>query len=313
MGPVEVSIVVPMYNEEDNVEPLYAAVTAAMPEHIRYELICVDDCSSDETLSRLAKITAADDRVRAISLGHNAGQTPAMVAGIDHAQGGIIVTMDGDLQNDPSDIPMLLEEIAEGYDIVVGYRLKRQDRLITRKIPSWIANRIIAKVTGVSIRDNGCSLKAYRAKVIQGVPLYSEMHRFIPAMTSLAGTRVKQVPVKHHARIYGESKYGLSRTIRVIGDLIVVRTLLSSLVRPLRFFAHLAVFGSFTGLAYGVIGVRNWLDDSQYFMYFAGMLLWLSLSLFLVFLGIIVELYADMSENRNDAVMLAKLTQNFDG
>ncbi|MEX0870347.1 MAG: glycosyltransferase, partial [Aquisalimonadaceae bacterium] len=169
------------------------------------------------------------------------GQTPAMAAGIDYASGEILVTMDGDLQNDPADIPFLIEQIHAGYDIVVGWRHKRQDKLISRKIPSRIANWLIGKVTGVPIRDNGCSLKAYRADVIKRIPLYSEMHRFIPAMASISGARVAQVRVRHHARRFGESKYGLSRVYKVLLDLISIKTLIAFAHRPLVWFSLLAL------------------------------------------------------------------------
>jgi len=164
-----------------------------------------------------------------------------MAAGIDHAQGRLLITMDGDLQNDPGDIPLFLKKIDEGYDIVVGWRFNRQDKLVTRKIPSRIANWLIGKVTGVPIKDNGCSLKAFRADVIKSVPLYSEMHRFIPAMTSLAGARIAEIKVRHHARQFGESKYGLSRIYKVLLDLLSIKTIVSFASRPLLWFGILAI------------------------------------------------------------------------
>jgi glycosyltransferase involved in cell wall biosynthesis len=171
----------------------------------------------------------------------NYGQTPAMAAGIDHARGRFIVTMDGDLQNDPADIPVMLDELTDEYDMVVGWRKNRQDKLITRKVPSWIANRLIGKVTGVPIKDNGCSLKVYRASVIKQVPLYSEMHRFIPAMASIAGARVREVAVRHHARQFGQSKYGLSRVYKVLLDLLAIKTITGFAQRPLVWFGMLAL------------------------------------------------------------------------
>jgi glycosyltransferase involved in cell wall biosynthesis len=179
--------------------------------------------------------------VRVVKFRRNYGQTAAMAAGIEAARGDVIVTMDGDLQNDPRDIPQFLELIDQGYDIVVGWRHNRQDKLITRKIPSRIANWLIGKVTGVPIRDNGCSLKAFRANVIKRIPLYSEMHRFIPAMASIAGPRVAQIRVRHHARRFGESKYGLSRIYKVLLDLMVIKTIASFASRPLRWFALLSL------------------------------------------------------------------------
>jgi len=171
----------------------------------------------------------------------NYGQTPAMAAGIAQAGGEVIITMDGDLQNDPADIAALLRKIDEGYDIVVGWRFDRQDKLVSRKIPSRIANALIAKVTGVPIKDNGCSLKAYRAAIIKGIPLYSEMHRFIPAMASMAGPRIAEIKVRHHARQFGKSKYGLSRVYKVFLDLLVIKTVASFISRPLLWFTLLSV------------------------------------------------------------------------
>ena len=204
--------------------------------NLNHEIVFVNDGSKDQTLEVAPRLTESDPRLRVIEFRKNYGQTPAMAAGIDEALGEILVTMDGDLQNDPSDIPMLVNTlIDEGYDIVVGWRHQREDKLITRKIPSKIANWIIGKVTGVPIKDNGCSLKAYRAAVMKSLPFYSEMHRFIPALLSLSGARVKQVKVKHHARQFGESKYGLSRVYKVIFDLLMMKSILSILTHPVRF------------------------------------------------------------------------------
>jgi glycosyltransferase involved in cell wall biosynthesis len=241
-GPaVGVSIVVPLYNEEESVQLLYERITDALAELGRpYEILFVNDGSRDRTLEIAAGLAARDPRLRVIDFRGNYGQTPAMAAGIDHARGECIVTMDGDLQNDPADIPVMLAELTEDYDLVVGWRKNRQDKLITRKIPSWIANRLIGKVTGVPIKDNGCSLKVYRASVIKEVPLYAEMHRFIPAMASIAGARVREVPVRHHARQFGQSKYGLSRVYKVLLDLLSIKTITAFAQRPLVWFGLLA-------------------------------------------------------------------------
>jgi glycosyltransferase involved in cell wall biosynthesis len=238
----ELSIVVPLYNEQESVRPLYEAITAAMASlDVQYEMVLVDDGSRDNTAQIACELAAADPRVCVVRFRRNYGQTPAMAAGIDTAQGDVIVTMDGDLQNDPADIGSLLAKIEEGYDIVVGWRHDRQDKLISRKIPSRIANALIARATGVPIRDNGCSLKAYRACVIKHVPLYSEMHRFIPAMASIAGPKIAQIKVRHHARQFGASKYGLSRVYKVLLDLMVVKTVASFTARPMVWFAMLAM------------------------------------------------------------------------
>ena len=246
---MDLSIIVPLYNEEESVVPLYRAVVAALDTlALDYELIFVDDGSTDETAAQARQLVERDDRLRLLILRTNFGQTAATVAGIDHAQGDVLVTMDGDLQNDPKDIPLLIEQIRAGYDIVVGWRHKRQDPFISRRVPSRLANWLIGVVTGVPIRDNGCSLKAYRAQVIQRIPLYSEMHRFIPAMASIGGARIKEVRVRHHARQFGRSKYGLSRIYKVLLDLLVIRTLIASAQRPMAWFGLLAAPAAFLSL-----------------------------------------------------------------
>jgi len=236
------SVIVPFYNEEESIQRLHAAIVDAVtPLGIPFEMVFVDDGSKDGTLAIATAIARRDFRVRVVKFRRNYGQTPAMAAGIEHAHGEILVTMDGDLQNDPADIGMFLEKMDEGYDIVVGWRHNRQDKLVSRKIPSKMANWLIAKVTGVPIRDNGCSLKAYRASLIKAVPLYSEMHRFIPAMASIAGPRIAEIKVRHHARQFGKSKYGLSRVYKVLLDLMVIKTVASFTSRPLRWFGLLSL------------------------------------------------------------------------
>jgi glycosyltransferase involved in cell wall biosynthesis len=236
------SIIVPLYNEQESVRPLYDAIVHALAELGRpFEMVFVDDGSKDETVAVATAIARTDSRLRIVKFRRNYGQTAAMAAGIEHANGEVLVTMDGDLQNDPADIPLLLEQIDAGFDLVVGWRHNRQDKLVSRKIPSRIANWLIGHVTGVPIRDNGCSLKAFRASVIKSIPLYSEMHRFIPAMASIAGPRVAQIRVRHHARRFGESKYGLSRIYKVLLDLMVIKTIASFASRPLRWFALLSL------------------------------------------------------------------------
>ena len=238
----EVSIVVPLYNEEDSIGPLYAAITHAVaPLGISFEIVFVDDGSRDATVRVADKIARSDPRVCLVKFRRNYGQTPAMAAGIAQASGDVIVTMDGDLQNDPADISSLLRKIDEGYDIVVGWRYDRQDKLISRKIPSRIANALIAKVTGVPIKDNGCSLKAYRASLIKKIPLYSEMHRYIPAMASIAGPKIAEIKVQHHARQFGQSKYGLSRIYKVLLDMMVIKTVASFAGRPMLWFGMLSI------------------------------------------------------------------------
>lgn len=238
----DLSVVVPFYNEEENIRRVHGAIAEALePLNIRFEMIFVDDGSRDGTLELGTRIAMTDHRVKVVEFKKNYGQTAAMAAGIAVAEGRVLVTMDGDLQNDPRDIAQLLEKIDEGYDIAVGWRRDRQDRFWSRKLPSMIANRIIASVTGVPIRDNGCSLKAFRADVIKPIPLYNEMHRFIPAMASVAGPKITEIPVRHHARKFGASKYGLSRTYKVILDMLTIKTLTSFVSRPMRWFCIIAL------------------------------------------------------------------------
>jgi len=239
-APPKLSVIVPFYNEEDSIGPMHAAIVAALdPLGIAYEMVFVDDGSRDATAQRTEEIARRDPRVRFVKFRRNYGQTAAMAAGIEYATGEILVTMDGDLQNDPADIELFLDKMAEGYDIVVGWRHKRQDKLVSRKIPSKIANWLIGKVTGVQITDNGCSLKAFRGSLIKRIPLYSEMHRFIPAIASIAGPRIAEIKVRHHARQFGSSKYGLSRIYKVLLDLMVIKTVASFTSRPLLWFALL--------------------------------------------------------------------------
>jgi glycosyltransferase involved in cell wall biosynthesis len=226
----KLSIIVPFFNEEESIRPLYSAILAAIdPLYVSYEMVFVDDGSKDATVAVATELARADSRVRVIKFRRNYGQTPAMAAGIEHARGEIL------------DIGLFLNKIDEGYDIVVGWRHNRQDKLLSRKIPSMIANRLIGKVTGIPIRDNGCSLKAYRASLIKAIPLYSEMHRFIPAMASIAGPRIAEIRVRHHARQFGKSKYGLSRVYKVLLDLMVIKTVASFTSRPLLWFSLLAL------------------------------------------------------------------------
>ena len=243
-----ISIVVPLYNEEENLPILNSSLLGVLQKLDKpFEIIYVDDGSTDKTFPILQSICNSNPSIKAIRLRRNFGQTAAMSAGFDHARGEIIITIDGDLQNDPADIPRLLEKLDEGYDIVSGWRKDRKDKLFSRKIPSMIANRIIGKTTGVRLHDYGCTLKAYRAEVIKPIPLYGELHRFIPALASIYGARITEIPVDHHPRRYGTSKYTLSRTFRVIMDLITVIFL--------KFFAHrpLHIFG-WSGAIFFIIG-----------------------------------------------------------
>jgi len=235
--PPELSIFLPVYNEEENIEPLNRKLRDALKRLGRtYEIIYVDDGSSDGSLAKLRAIAAADPRVRVIALRRNYGQTAAMSAGIDHARGEVLIPMDADLQNDPDDIYHLLEKLDEGYDVVSGWRKDRKDKWLTRRVPSTLANRLISIISGVELHDYGCSLKAYRRDVLADVKLYGEMHRFIPIYAGWAGARVTEIPVTHHARHAGKSKYGLSRTLKVLFDLMTIRFMASYLTKPLYLF-----------------------------------------------------------------------------
>ena len=297
---IGLSVVVPLYNEEESVTPMYEAIAAALASVAEpTEIIFVDDGSSDSTFDVASRLAAQDERLRVVKFRRNFGQTPAMAAGIDLARGTIIVTMDGDLQNDPSDIPLFMDKMNEGYDLVVGWRFNRQDKLVSRKIPSRIANWIIGKVTGVPIKDNGCSLKAYRADVIKKVPLYSEMHRFIPAMASIAGPRLAEIKVKHHARQFGESKYGLSRVYKVLLDLLTIKTISSFSQQPLIWFSLLATPFLLLSMVMIVSSIISLIGGSEQSLPMAGAgLLFGALSIFLILGGGLAELISRTAHSR---------------
>jgi len=241
------SVVIPLYNEEENVQMLFERLKGTL-DHLKkeYEIIFVDDGSTDRTLSILEEIQAKDKTVVVLSLRRNFGQTAAFAAGFDFARGDVIVTMDGDLQNDPADIPKLLELIKDN-DLVSGWRKKRKDPFFTRRLPSIMANWLISNVTGVKLHDYGCSLKAYRREVIKNLKLYGEMHRFIPAVASWYGVRIAEVETLHHQRLRGKSKYGISRTIKVVLDLITVKFLQSFSTKPIQFFGPVGIISGFLG------------------------------------------------------------------
>ncbi len=234
---IELSITIPVYNEEQNLPILYERLKKVLDSLGKsYEIILVDDGSTDRSWEIIKELAEKDPHVVGIKFRRNYGQTAAMSAGFEHARGKIVVAMDADLQNDPEDIPKLLEKLEEGYDIVSGWRKDRKDPFLTRTLPSRIANWLISKVTGVYLHDYGCSLKAYRADVAKQLDFYGEMHRFLPALAKPLGAKVTEVPVKHHPRKYGKSKYGISRTFKVILDLILVKFLLDYRTKPFRVF-----------------------------------------------------------------------------
>jgi glycosyltransferase involved in cell wall biosynthesis len=234
----KISIIIPVFNEVDNLLPLHQAIQNAMtPVQLPWQVVYIDDGSTDGSAQKLDELALADpEHVGVVELRRNFGQTAAIAAGIDNADGDVIVLLDADLQNDPADIPMMIGKIEEGYDVVSGWRVNRQDKLISRRLPSQIANNLISFVTGVHLHDYGCTLKAYRREVITGFRLYGEMHRFIPAYASLVGARIVEVPVNHHARVFGQTKYGLNRTMKVILDLFTVKFMLSFAHKPIYLF-----------------------------------------------------------------------------
>ncbi len=243
------SIVIPVFNEAENLHELYDRLTNALTRLKKsYEIIFVDDGSTDSSFEFLRGLARMDPAVRAIRFRRNFGQTAAMSAGFDHARGDVIIPMDADLQNDPIDIGRLLEKLDEGYDIVSGWRADRKDGFILRRIPSILANRLIAKMTGVYLHDFGCTLKAYRREVLENIRLYGELHRFIPALAKLIGAEIAEVKVAHHPRTRGKSKYGISRTIRVILDLITIKFLMSYSTRPIQIFGLMGLIAFLSGM-----------------------------------------------------------------
>lgn len=248
------SVVVPFFNEEDSVRPLYERIVAVMDVVGEpYEMVFVNDGSRDRTAALLAEICEADDRVVAVMLRRNFGQTPALKAGFDFARGDVIISMDGDLQHDPAEIPNFLAKMAEGFDIVSGWRYERVDNKYTRRIPSRIANWLMAKLSRVDLHDFGTTFKAYQADIIKDVPLYGEMHRFIPALASWSGATITEIPIKNIPRQSGRSNYNLSRTFRVVFDLIIVKFLLDFSTKPLHFFGRIGALGVGLGVLTGLV------------------------------------------------------------
>jgi glycosyltransferase involved in cell wall biosynthesis len=249
---MDLSMVIPIKDEKDNLPALHERVSAAVaPLGRSYEIILVDDGSIDGSFAVMEELARRDPHVKVVRLRRNYGQSAAMQAGIDFSTGDIVVTLDGDLQNDPADIPMLLERIAEGYDAVLGLRAKRQDHLFIRKIPSLLGNWLIRKVTGITIKDMGCTLRAMRRDLVEAMPLYGEMHRFIPVLAMQAGAKMLQVPVRHHPRLAGKTKYNLTRTFRVVLDLITVKFLHSYVTRPM----HIMGFAGMVSIGLGFLSL----------------------------------------------------------
>ena len=288
-----VSIVVPLYNEEESLGLLYEKIREAGESIGRpWEAIFVDDGSRDRTYDLVREIHARDPRIKAVKLRKNYGQTSAMVAGFEHTRGDVVISMDGDLQNDPADIPRLLAKLEEGFDVVCGWRKDRQDKLISRRVPSVVANWIIGRVTGVRIHDNGCSLKAYRGELIRRVSLYNELHRFIPAMSTLAGARITELVVNHHARQFGVSKYGLGRVWRVFLDIIGVKMITGFSSRPALGFALVSLPCLLIGSAILAAGAAMFLgrSDEQWMTTATAGFLMLFLGVQVLTVGVVAEL-----------------------
>jgi len=282
-NPVDISIVIPVYNEEDNLKELHAKLIDVLPSITEnYEIIFVDDGSTDNSFNILKELNKKNKKVKAIKFRRNFGQSAAISAGFDYSKGDVIITMDGDLQNDPRDIPKLLEKIYEGYDIVSGWRADRKDPFLTKKLPSKFSNWLASRLTGVKLHDFGCTLKAYRREVVENINLYGEMHRYIPALASWMGISIAEVKVRHHPRQHGKSKYGITRLMRGMLDLITVKFLLSYSTRPLQLFGIPGIISFFVGF---VIGVYLTIGKLFFGMSLADRPL-LLLAVLLIFLGV---------------------------
>ena len=250
---IDLSVVTPIYNEVESIPRLIDAIAAAVaPTGLNYEIICVDDGSTDGSVQLLKQLATSRRDLCVVLLRRNYGQTPAMAAGFHQARGKVIVTMDGDLQNDPRDIPMLLSKLNEGFDLVSGWRKNRKDAALTRTLPSKIANALIGRITGVRLHDYGCSLKAYRSELVADMNLYGELHRFLPALAYIEGARITEVPVNHHARQFGQSKYGLGRTFRVLMDLFTIFFIKTFLTRPMHVFGGVGISSLLLGSGMGL-------------------------------------------------------------
>lgn len=286
-GLPRLSVIVPLLDERDNVRPLVEMVRNALGPGGTWELILVDDGSSDDTWAIVLECVREDRRLRSLRLAGNHGQSMAMQAGFDHARGGVVATLDGDLQNDAADIPAMVERLEQGYDLVVGYRVNRQDRIVRRKLPSWAANRLLTWTTGVRIRDTGCSLKVYRRDLLRRFRLYADLHRFIPVLAvTMAHARVAEVPVRHHARARGESKYGLSRIGAVLVDLITIRFLRSSRRSPFAYFGA----ASLGPLGLAALALGWWLASPGSGFVVAGVaVVLLTLCAYFLMLGLVAE------------------------
>ena len=317
MSKIDVSIVIPFYNEEENIRNLIDAIHRVMNENPwEYEIIAVDDGSDDTTWQKMKELASENDRFRPILLRRNFGQTPALAAGLDRARGTRVVTMDGDYQNDPEDIPLMMSKMDEGYDMVSGWRKNRQDPFLSKKLPSKLANRLIQKVTRVPVNDLGCSLKIYKREIVEDINLYGELHRFLPVLAKWAGARIGETPVTHHPRRFGKSKYGLSRTIRVLLDLIAVKFLMKHSTSPLRMFGGAGFVSIITGIlafAASIImkfaGVQN-LNRNPLLVISVGAVI---VGIQFILMGLLGEInIRTYYESQSKPIYLIRETQNFD-
>jgi len=305
------SIIIPVYNEEDSVFALYGEIRKAIdPINKPYEIIFIDDGSTDKTFDYLKAIKKMEGTERnrlvrtiIIKFTHNFGQTAAMQAGIDQARAGIIFSLDGDLQNDPRDIPKLLKKLEEGYDIVCGWRKCRKDKKLSRIFPSVVANWLIHKITGIPVHDNGCSLKGYRSSVIKSVRLYSDMHRFIPAMASTVGAKITEIEVNHRPRKFGETKYGLSRIWKVFFDLITIKLLIHFYSRPILWFASFGIIFLLLGIVLGIASIYSYFNGDWSVVYFTSTFLYFYLFASLFTWGLLSEFFVKIEKKGNISIL----------
>lgn len=307
----DLSVIIPIKNESASIPGLYQELTGALEGFGRpYEIICIEDGSTDDSFQLLAEIQAHDARVRVIRFRRNFGQTAAFAAGFAYARGRYVVTSDGDLQNDPRDIPAMVTRLEQGFDIVCGWRKDRKDPFVSRRLPSMIANRLISRATGVVLHDYGCSLKVFRAEVVKPMRLYGEMHRFLPAIASEMGVRIDEVVVNHRARVHGRSNYGISRTVRVILDLLTVKFLLSYATRPLQIFGLVGlVMGTLGGVVTGWLAIQRLLGlqaiGNRPLLLFGILLIFTGVQL--ITLGLLAELQArTYHESQNKQIYVVR-------
>lgn len=304
---IDLSIVVPVYNEAESLKILHGEIVQAISAmDVSWELILVDDCSTDATREVALELRKTDPHLRIVRFSRNYGQTAALAAGFDQCRGEIVVTLDGDLQNDPADIPGMVAKLKQGHDVVAGWRKKRQDGFVLRRVPSIIANHLIAFVTGVAIHDTGCTLKAFRREVVERLPIYAEQHRFLPVMSQGSGARVTEMVVNHRPRIFGSSKYGIGRAWRVLLDLMAIKLISQFSQRPLRYFGLLSLLFMLFGAFFAIVGLmsiggqqgvgnNNWTVNSwEQIVISVTILIWM-LMVFFAMLGLLAELVVHAS------------------